>query len=87
MVSIPPRGGGGVTWQRFPPGWGGTVGQLHWEMFPCGAQGRVSLLPQPATPVGQAGVAGGQREGSDDAVLRMVQDLLQSRALDPGQQQ
>ena len=25
MVSIPPRGGGTVTWQRFPPGWGGTV--------------------------------------------------------------
>ena len=70
-----------------PPANCRRCGQLHWEMFPCGAQGRVSLLPQPATPVGQAGVAGGQREGSDDAVLRMVQDLLQSRALDPGQQQ
>ena len=70
-----------------PPANCRRCGQLHLEMFPCGAQGRVSLLPQPATPVGQAGVAGGQREGSDDAVLRMVQDLLQSRALDPGQQQ
>ena len=70
-----------------PPAKCRRSGQLHLEMFPCGAQGRVSLLPQPATPVGQEGEAGGQREGSDDAVLRMVQVLLQSRALDPSQQQ
>ena len=61
-------------------------GQPHWEMFPCGAQGRVSLLPaatadtQAGAPVGVAGA-----EGTD--VLRMIEGMLQMKAMNPDLQQ
>ena len=57
-------------------------------MFPCGAQGTVSLLPaatadtQAGAPVGVAGT-----EGTDDAVLRMIQGMLQTKAMNPDLQQ
>ena len=52
-----------------PPASCRRCGQLHWEMFPCGAQGRVSLLPQPATPIGQARGGGGQVDNGKDRMM------------------
>ena len=57
-------------------------------MFPCGAQVRVSLLPAAAVDT-QAGENVGTmgQDGTDDAVLRMLQGMLQSRAVNPNSQQ
>ena len=68
-------------------------GQPHWEMSPCGAQGRVSLLPastadtqagepQAGEPMGPAGT-----DGTNDAMLRMIQGMLQTKAMNPDHQQ
>ena len=57
----PPRGGG-VTWQQFPPGWGGTVipggGRYHNRFeahrsgagFPLYRKGRLNRYQRPAWP-------------------------------------
>ena len=58
--------------------------QPHWEMFPCGPQGRVSVLlastadTQAGAPMGLA-----RTEGTDDAMLRMIQGMLQTKAMNP----
>ena len=57
-------------------------------MFPCGAQGRVSLLPTAtAEPQATAPAGAAAAEGSDDAMLRMIQGMLQAKAMNPDSQQ
>ena len=71
-----------------PPANCTRCGQPHWEMFPCGAQGCVSLLPVSVadTPTfDQAGTAG--QNGTNGAVLPMLQGMLQTRAVNPDYQQ
>ena len=67
-----------------PPANCRRCGQPHWEMFPRGALGRVLLLPA-STADTQAGAQGGisGTDGTDDAVLRMIQGMLQTKAMNP----